>query len=193
MKKLAFIIGLFFLTPAIIPSSVNADCSRHANVTFCPAFGNTIRCQASGKPLYCCSSQADCSTYLTQVAAQNAAAAGEKMQKLCDSIPEGQRDSCQSCFDAGNAWTAIGCIPTTPSGFIGKFLNLGIGIAGGIAFLLILFSGFQMMTSAGNPEKLNAGKELLTSAISGLILIIFSLFLLRLIGFNILKLPDFGG
>ena len=88
--------------------------------------------------------------------------------------------------------TAIGCIPTDFQGFIGKFLGLGIGIGGGIAFLLILFGGFQILMSAGNPEKLNAGKELVTSAITGLLLIIFSLFILRLIGFNILGIPGFG-
>ncbi len=71
-------------------------------------------------------------------------------------------------------------------------MSLGIGIAGGLAFLLILFGGLQILTSAGNPERLNAGKELLTSAISGLILVALSLFLLQLIGFKILQIPGFG-
>jgi hypothetical protein len=88
-------------------------------------------------------------------------------------------------------WTALGCIPTNPSLFIGKILGIGIGIGGGIAFLLILFGGFQMLTSAGNPEKLNAGKELVTSAIAGLLIIIFSIFILRLIGVTILHIPGF--
>ena len=85
----------------------------------------------------------------------------------------------------------MGCIPTDPSQFIGKILGIGIGIGGGIAFLLILFGGFQILTSAGNPEKLNAGKELVTSAITGLLIIIFSIFILRLIGVTILQIPDF--
>jgi Co/Zn/Cd efflux system component len=66
-----------------------------------------------------------------------------------------------------------------------------MGLAGGIAFLLILFGGFQIMVSAGNPEQMNAGKEMVTSAIAGLLLIIFSVFLLRLIGYNILRIPGF--
>lgn len=90
------------------------------------------------------------------------------------------------------AWTALGCIQTDPQQFIGEILRIGVGIGGGIAFLLILFGGFQILMSAGNPEKLNAGKELVTSAITGLLIIIFSLFILRLIGFNIFGIPGFG-
>jgi len=90
--------------------------------------------------------------------------------------------------------TAIGCIPIGDTNeFIGFFLRWAIGIGGGIAFLLILFAGFQIMTCSGNPERLKAGQELLTSAIAGLILLIFSVFILKLIGVNILRLPGFGG
>ena len=87
--------------------------------------------------------------------------------------------------------TAIGCVPTDPSAFIAYLLRFAIGVAGGIAFLLILFGGFQMMTSAGNPERLNAGKELISSAITGLLLIIFSVFLLKVVGVDILGIPGF--
>ncbi len=111
----------------------------------------------------------------------------------------GNNTDCKDCFTGTGkyspnpgTWTAIGCIPSDPQGFIKTFLGFAIGIAGGIAFLLILFGGFQIMTSAGNPEKLNAGRELVGAAISGLLLIIFSLFLLRLIGYNILQIPGFG-
>ncbi len=76
--------------------------------------------------------------------------------------------------------------------FVSKLVGITVGIAGGIAFLLILFGGFQILTSAGNPEQLNAGRELISSAVAGLLLIIFSIFLLRLIGYNILGIPGFG-
>lgn len=99
--------------------------------------------------------------------------------------------SCIACVSKGSAWTAIGCIPATPSGFISKFLTLGVSLGGGVSFLLILFSGFQMMTSTGNPEKLAAGRELMGASVSGLLLITLSLFLLKLIGFNILGIPGF--
>lgn len=92
--------------------------------------------------------------------------------------------------------TAIGCVPIlTPdngTSFMGFILRWAVGVGGGIAFLLILYGGFMVMTSAGNPERLKAGQELLTSAISGLILLIFSVFILKFIGIDILGLGAFG-
>lgn len=88
--------------------------------------------------------------------------------------------------------TALGCIPTGDiNEFAAWFLRWAIGIGGGIAFLLIIFGGFQIITSAGNPERIKAGKEQLTSAIFGLLFLVFSVFLLRLIGVDILRLPGF--
>ncbi|MCX6791492.1 MAG: hypothetical protein NT149_00450 [Candidatus Gottesmanbacteria bacterium] len=114
--------------------------------------------------------------------------------KLCDFAGDKDKiDKCEECMgDGKHAWTALGCIPTDPALFIGQILGISVGIGGGIAFLLILFGGFQILMSAGNPEKLNAGKELITSAITGLLIIIFSLFILRLIGFTIFRIPGFG-
>jgi hypothetical protein len=101
----------------------------------------------------------------------------------------------QLCTNCKGTWTAIGCIttdPTNPTNIVAIILKLGLGLAGGIAFLLILFGGLQIMTSAGNPEQLNAGRELITSAIIGLILVLFSIFLLQFIGVNIIGIPGFG-
>lgn len=90
--------------------------------------------------------------------------------------------------------TAIGCIPvlSTKEAFLSFVLKWAVGIGGGIAFLLIVYAGFMIMTSAGNPERLKAGQELLTSAISGLILLIFSVVILKIIGVDILGLDSFG-
>lgn len=87
--------------------------------------------------------------------------------------------------------TALGCIVVEGAGFVTTLLSFGIGIAGGIAMLLIIFGGFQILTSAGNPERLNEGKELISSAITGLLMIVFSVFLLRIIGVDILGVPSF--
>lgn len=114
--------------------------------------------------------------------------------KVCDYVTDGAlKGKCTSCMNTTppGVWTALGCIPSSPSGFITKFLRFGTGIAGGIALMLIVFGGLQMMTAAGNPEQLNSGKELIAGAISGLLMVIFSIFLLRFIGYDILAIPGF--
>ena len=86
--------------------------------------------------------------------------------------------------------TAVGCVPFGDTNdFVSFVLRWAIGIGGGIAFLLILYSGFMIMTSQGNPDRLKAGQELLTSALAGLIMLIFSVFILKIIGVDILQLP----
>lgn len=112
-------------------------------------------------------------------------------------------DSCRGCLGwnettktytklSESSWTALGCISTEPSGFVAWLLKRVIGIAGGIAFLLILYGGFQILTSTGDPEKLTSGKDIIVSALAGLLMIVFSVLLLRIIGVDILKIPGFG-
>lgn len=85
--------------------------------------------------------------------------------------------------------SAIGCIPIGVDVALWRFMiRWAIGIASGISFLLILYAGFLLITSSGHPGKIQAGKELLISAITGLILLIFSVWLLRVIGADILGL-----
>ncbi|KKQ93704.1 MAG: hypothetical protein UT19_C0008G0029 [Candidatus Woesebacteria bacterium GW2011_GWB1_39_10b] len=94
--------------------------------------------------------------------------------------------------DSGRLLTAIGCIPIgSPQEFTSFLLTWGMGIAGGIAFVLMIYAGFLIITSAGNPQKLQAGKELLTAAIMGLILLLFGAYILQLIGVTILNIPGF--
>src|SRR3989344_3221234 len=94
-----------------------------------------------------------------------------------------------SCPD-GYIDTAIGCIPYSDTQKMAEFfLRWGVGIAGGIALILIVISSYQIMTSAGDPRKLQAGKELLTAALMGLVLLVFGAFILRTIGINILQIP----
>ena len=108
----------------------------------------------------------------------------------------------QDCINRGNTpaectrdiegiQTALGCFPTDPKEVISWVLKYSLILGGGIGFLLMVWGAFQIMTSAGDPEKLKAGQQILGSALAGIFLIIFSLFLLRLIGFTILKIPGF--
>jgi hypothetical protein len=78
---------------------------------------------------------------------------------------------------------------TNPSLFIQSLYTLLLSISGGIALLMIIYSGYQLMTSRGNPEVVKTARERLTSAIVGLLFLVFSMVILQIIGFDILKIP----
>lgn len=105
------------------------------------------------------------------------------------------RTKCENCISgvtldgAEGTWTGLGCIPNEPEEFVAWVLSRAVMMGGGIAFLIMLWGGFQIITSSGDPQKLNAGKDTLVSAAVGLLFIIFSVFLLRIIGIEILALP----
>ncbi len=83
--------------------------------------------------------------------------------------------------------TAIGCIPLNSINlFIGRIMQFSLGIAGGIAMLLVILGAFQIITSRGDAQKIKSGKEVLTGALIGLIFIFFALFVLRQVGVYIL-------
>lgn len=84
--------------------------------------------------------------------------------------------------------TAIGCIPTTPQVLIQGILGVTAGIGGGIALLLMVLGAFRMITSAGNPETIKGGREQFVNAVIGLLFVLFSVTILKIIGIDILNL-----
>lgn len=193
MKCWFIFVGLMLLVLAT-PKQIWAiefnplKCGLPQFLTEIQAFGcpGSVQCHGTGGTLsVCCASADDCP--VGTIPDRRTSYIATPCAYLTTT-----RNQCLDCMDGKHIWTAIGCIPTDPSQFIAKLLQFGVGIAGGIAFLLIIFGGYQVLTSAGNPEQLNAGKELVGSAVAGLLLIIFSLFILQFIGYNVLGLPGFG-
>lgn len=99
----------------------------------------------------------------------------------------------ETCSDARGPGfkTAIGCIHTTPKVLVQDVLTFATGIGGGLAFIMMLFGAFQMLTSGGNPQNLQGGRDVFQNAIIGLLFIIFSILLMKIIGIDILSLPGF--
>jgi hypothetical protein len=89
--------------------------------------------------------------------------------------------------------TALGCIPYTRDAFVSALMTFIVGIAGAIALVVMLIATIMIMTAGGNAEQLKKGRELFTSAVVGLLFLIFSVSLLRIIAGDIIKLPGFGG
>jgi hypothetical protein len=98
-----------------------------------------------------------------------------------------------ACPNDNQVETALGCISTSAEpgsdSFFEALIQISVGVGGGLALLLMLYGVFIVTTSAGIPDKLKEGSEIITSAVTGLIFIILSVFLLNLIGINILGLP----
>ncbi|MDH7475981.1 MAG: pilin [Microgenomates group bacterium] len=100
---------------------------------------------------------------------------------------------------AGNYYTAIGCINTNLGDFTQpyaaasltkKLLDLIFGIAGGVAFLYLIYGAFLILTSQSNPERLEQGKSRVYGAIVGLIFVLFIVFIINFIVQQVLRLPS---
>lgn len=85
--------------------------------------------------------------------------------------------------------TAIGCIPYTAMFAIARFfLAWGIGVGGALALGVVAYAGFLYATSTGDKYRLQSARDLLYSALAGLLFLIFSTYLLSIIGVDILGL-----
>ncbi len=87
--------------------------------------------------------------------------------------------------------TAFGLWSTDPAGFVKSLFSVLMSIAGGVAMLIIIFAGYTMIASQGDPEKIQGAREQITAAVIGLLFLIFSVVVLEVIGVDILHLPGF--
>lgn len=130
-----------------------------------------------------------------------------KFLEKCNKISNpSERTQCQQCTVGGGmseydenfgevisgVWTGVGCLPADMGAFIAqKFFPWSLGIGGGVAMLLLMYASFLYTTSRGNPDKLKKARDYMNSALIGLLVIIFAVFLLQLIGVTILRIPGF--
>jgi hypothetical protein len=126
--------------------------------------------------------------------------------KFCSQAGEGSENyekCCQcltgtsSCENVGEGiepriWTSVGCLDTDAGPLVASLVTLGLRIGGGAALLVIIIGGFILTTSQGDPKKTGEAKEMITSAVVGLLFIIFSVTILQFVGVNILRIPGFG-
>lgn len=113
---------------------------------------------------------------------------------ICSQV--GNRDDeaftkCATCQAENGIWTALGCVPTTIDGIVESGLRLGLGLAGGFALLFIIFGSFTISSSTGDPQRLQTGQQMITSAVVGILLIVFSVIIMNIIGVQILAIPGF--
>jgi len=191
MVKRKLITGVVVLAMLIIASSkgVYAECvngtkviKRETGQTACgdTEKNNIYKCESNGSwtLVQSCASGESCSDN----SSTNTASCLTAEQN-------GSRITDVYCTDGKSINTALGCIPIKMSDFVAWLLPILFGIAGGISFLLMVYGFILMATSSGDEKKLQGAKETITSAITGLLLSIFAIFIFRLIAYNILKIP----
>ena len=100
----------------------------------------------------------------------------------------------------GRWYTQIGCLSSNLGGFsqsggaaspIQMLLNFIFTITGGIALLYFMYGSFLVLTSQGEYEKLNRGKQVIIGGVTGLIISLSVVFLVNIIIGKILRVPGF--
>lgn len=90
---------------------------------------------------------------------------------------------------SGTCNTAIGNnIPTNPTAFTGRLLTIAIGLAGGIALIIMVRGSIKILMASGDPQKITDGRDLIVAAIAGLLFLIFSVLILKFLGKDFLGL-----
>lgn len=198
--------------PSIPPSCVPEPCD-HTLYFVCPGTQlcclNDTDCPAPVDPtlLPCCSRDSSCQAdwdghegvaYVFDAYQGCVAPTTSGGLATCDRSTCGSPSFPAYCDSNGNYTsvpssslsTAMGCIDyNSATALTLSLLKIALSVVGGIALLLIIVAGFMIMTSQGNPDRLRASQELLTSAFTGLIMILFSVMILHLIGVIILQIP----
>lgn len=116
------------------------------------------------------------------------------LYELCSQIKKGtdQHEACMACFTNNGVWTAVGCIPSKPESIIKTIITIGLAIGGGVVLVMIMVGSFMLSVSQGDPNKTKEAREIITSAIIGLLFVIFSVTILQFIGVSVLHIPGFG-
>lgn len=88
--------------------------------------------------------------------------------------------------------TDFGCIPHDPLQFASSIYGIGLSLIGGVALLSIIYGAFLVLTSGGDPNRLQNGKSYIVYALIGLALAVLGFAFYRIIGTNIIKIPGFS-
>lgn len=87
--------------------------------------------------------------------------------------------------------TDFGCFPNDPIGFVQKFYGIGLGFVAACALLALIYGGYIVMTSRGDPRRVNDGKSWIFYSIAGLLLAIFGFIFIQTVLVDILHVPGF--
>ena len=120
------------------------------------------------------------------------AAAADPKAAVCTQAGA-NRAICEQCMSQDKIWTGLGCIPFGETvQTVRALMTIGLGISGTVVILTILYGSFMLSISGGDLKRVQEARDAITSAVMGLMFVIFSVTLLRFLGVNLLQLPAFG-
>lgn len=88
--------------------------------------------------------------------------------------------------------TDFGCLPDNPVDFVASFYKIGLGFIGMVGLLFLIYGGYHILTSGGNAEQLQKGKEYILYAIIGILLAVFGFVFIEFIAGPLLQIPGFN-
>jgi len=179
------VIFLFSLLISVFSSPASAACGL--STTPCP-FSCAYQGTSGQAVTSCCSDAGSCNQFKTLQAGSRGNTSGGSGSTVNSSgkLNVNPEDGC-----SGGINTALGCIPYETKGFSTSLLSFLIGVVGLVALVVMLIATFMIMTGGSNPEQVKKGKELFTGGVTGILFIIFSVTLLRIIAGDIIQLPGF--
>lgn len=87
--------------------------------------------------------------------------------------------------DLGDVGTA------SPLEFVSNIYGIGLGLIGGVALLAIIYGGYLILSSQGEPRKIQDGKQYIFYAIIGMFMAFAGFAIYGVIGGDVLKIPGF--
>ena len=136
-----------------------------------------------------------------------------------NSEPPGNWESCAKCLygtndpnttltsepDLNKSYTVFGCLQVGAdcdtasdsdcvakagaASFANFFLNFFTTIIGGISFLAMIIGGSKVMLARGDTDAIREGKRYVYGAILGLIVVVSSVLIVKIIGGSLLQIP----
>lgn len=87
--------------------------------------------------------------------------------------------------------TDLGPIPCSPTAFTTSLYGIGLSFIGVVALLFIVYGGFLILTSQGNPDQIRRGKAYITYSVVGVVLAISGYALYQILAIDVIKIPGF--
>lgn len=107
-----------------------------------------------------------------------------------------EQQRCFDCFannpdpDSGEPssfiYTSLGCIDTRQNPFITRLFQIGFGLLGGFAIIMIMWGSVQRQST--DPAKIQEGWDKIKAAIASIAMLAAAIPLLRFLGINLLEL-----